>query len=111
MPGSFRIWAAAGVLRCIDHDEHGMEKFMHGMLKTANLFVNIMALNFRRMMFYFLLAAVFFNVATAYQSSAEENDFFKVRGPCNFTFPRDHGSHPGYRTEWWYYTGNLKKVS
>ena len=22
-------------------------------------------------------------------------------------FPRDHGSHPGYRIEWWYYTGNL----
>lgn len=22
-------------------------------------------------------------------------------------FPRDHGPHPGYRTEWWYYTGNL----
>ena len=24
-----------------------------------------------------------------------------------FTFPRDHGSHPGFRTEWWYFTGNL----
>ena len=22
-------------------------------------------------------------------------------------FPRDHGSHPEYRVEWWYYTGNL----
>lgn len=22
-------------------------------------------------------------------------------------FPDDHGAHPGYRTEWWYYTGNL----
>ena len=22
-------------------------------------------------------------------------------------FPRDHGSHPAYRIEWWYYTGNL----
>ena len=22
-------------------------------------------------------------------------------------FPRDHGSHPEYRIEWWYYTGNL----
>jgi predicted secreted hydrolase len=22
-------------------------------------------------------------------------------------FPKDHGSHPGYRTEWWYYTGNV----
>lgn len=25
-----------------------------------------------------------------------------------FSFPRDHGSHPAYATEWWYYTGNLQ---
>lgn len=24
-----------------------------------------------------------------------------------FDFPRDHGSHPGFRTEWWYVTGWL----
>ncbi|GIX48049.1 MAG: carotenoid 1,2-hydratase [Candidatus Tectimicrobiota bacterium] len=22
-------------------------------------------------------------------------------------FPRDHGAHPGFQTEWWYYTGHL----
>lgn len=27
--------------------------------------------------------------------------------PRNFKFPEDHGPHPQYRTEWWYYTGNL----
>lgn len=36
-----------------------------------------------------------------------EDRFFKVTGPCNFKFPEDHGAHPGYRTEWWYYTGSL----
>jgi len=25
-----------------------------------------------------------------------------------FQFPRDHFSHPEFRTEWWYYTGNLR---
>ncbi len=25
-----------------------------------------------------------------------------------FSFPRDHGAHPDYRTEWWYVTGWLK---
>ena len=25
-----------------------------------------------------------------------------------FSFPRDHGSHDEYRTEWWYYTGHLR---
>jgi predicted secreted hydrolase len=23
-------------------------------------------------------------------------------------FPADHGAHPDYQTEWWYYTGNLR---
>lgn len=25
-----------------------------------------------------------------------------------FEFPRDHFAHPDFRTEWWYWTGNLK---
>lgn len=25
-----------------------------------------------------------------------------------FTFPDDHGPHPEFQTEWWYYTGNLE---
>lgn len=25
-----------------------------------------------------------------------------------YNFPKDHGSHPSYRTEWWYYTGHLE---
>ena len=25
-----------------------------------------------------------------------------------YEFPRDHFNHPGFRTEWWYYTGNLR---
>lgn len=29
----------------------------------------------------------------------------------DFEFPRDHGSHPEYRTEWWYYTGHLRTAS
>jgi predicted secreted hydrolase len=29
------------------------------------------------------------------------------REPRPFTFPADHGPHPEFRTEWWYFTGNL----
>jgi predicted secreted hydrolase len=25
--------------------------------------------------------------------------------PAKLAFPRDHGAHPGFRTEWWYITG------
>lgn len=39
---------------------------------------------------------------------AEDTDgYLAVTGPCHQTFPEDHGAHPGYRIEWWYYTGNL----
>lgn len=33
--------------------------------------------------------------------------FARAYTPMDFAFPRDHGPHPEYRTEWWYYTGNL----
>jgi predicted secreted hydrolase len=28
-------------------------------------------------------------------------------GPRDWSFPRDHGRHDGFRIEWWYFTGNL----
>lgn len=33
--------------------------------------------------------------------------FERAYGPIDLTFPEDHGPHPGFLTEWWYYTGNL----
>jgi predicted secreted hydrolase len=54
-------------------------------------------------------------LATACAISAaggeEPTGYLTVTGPCNLEFPKDHGAHPGYRTEWWYYTGNLHAVS
>jgi len=32
-------------------------------------------------------------------------------GPWKWVFPRDHGAHPEFRTEWWYLTGNLRDPS
>jgi len=34
-------------------------------------------------------------------------EWLRAMAPREWTFPRDHGAHPGYRTEWWYFTGNL----
>jgi predicted secreted hydrolase len=34
--------------------------------------------------------------------------FARAVAPRDFSFPRDHGPHPEFRTEWWYYTGNLR---
>ncbi len=33
--------------------------------------------------------------------------FARATSPRDFSFPADHGSHPEFRTEWWYFTGNL----
>lgn len=33
--------------------------------------------------------------------------FTQAVAPRAFRFPADHGPHPGFRSEWWYYTGNL----
>lgn len=33
--------------------------------------------------------------------------FEQAIAPRPFAFPDDHGAHPGFRTEWWYFTGNL----
>ncbi len=34
--------------------------------------------------------------------------FKRAVEPISFSFPQDHGTHPDYQTEWWYFTGNLK---
>jgi len=34
--------------------------------------------------------------------------FARAMAPRPFEFPADHGPHPDFRTEWWYYTGNLQ---
>ncbi|HET8701816.1 MAG TPA: lipocalin-like domain-containing protein [Nitrococcus sp.] len=33
--------------------------------------------------------------------------YARVTGPRPMHFPQDHGAHPDYRIEWWYFTGNL----
>ena len=38
-------------------------------------------------------------------TSAEEPGWQRVTGPPVLEFPRDHGAHADYRTEWWYLTG------
>jgi predicted secreted hydrolase len=37
----------------------------------------------------------------------EQAGFARAIAPHDFVFPLDHGPHPEFKTEWWYYTGNL----
>jgi predicted secreted hydrolase len=43
--------------------------------------------------------------------AAAVKGFQPVRPGRVFTFPRDHGAHPDYQTEWWYYVGHLQAAS
>ena len=38
---------------------------------------------------------------------AQETEWRRARRDRALELPRDHASHPDYRIEWWYYTGNL----
>lgn len=53
----------------------------------------------RRRLLLGLAAAPLARAARAFDYPAVE--------PRRLVFPRDHGAHPGYRTEWWYLTGVL----
>lgn len=41
-------------------------------------------------------------------SSGADDGYARALEPIEFVFPRDHGPHNDFRTEWWYYTGNLQ---
>jgi predicted secreted hydrolase len=40
-----------------------------------------------------------------------DTKFAKALDLYNFSFPKDHGSHEEFKTEWWYYTGNLEDAN
>ncbi|MEO5617898.1 MAG: lipocalin-like domain-containing protein [Candidatus Eisenbacteria bacterium] len=54
-----------------------------------------------------ILAALAVSLALDSQPAAP-SDFRDASTPWRFEFPRDHAAHPGFRTEWWYYTGHLE---
>jgi predicted secreted hydrolase len=56
-----------------------------------------------------IILGILFNLfLTPPQLSADE---FKRALPGRiFSFPRDHFSHPEFRTEWWYYSGHLQSI-
>jgi predicted secreted hydrolase len=51
----------------------------------------------------FLLPAISAEPSTSSQPSG----FRQAEPGYQYRFPRDHGTHDDFRTEWWYYTGHL----
>lgn len=41
----------------------------------------------------------------------DTSGYDRADGPRDFRFPDDHGAHPRFRNEWWYFTGNLRTAT
>lgn len=47
-------------------------------------------------------------IAVTEALAGDDPGYARAVTPRPFSFPDDHGPHPDFRTEWWYYTGNLE---
>jgi len=54
------------------------------------------------------IALIFLVFLASLVAAESANSFRRALPGYEFSFPRDHGSHPDFRTEWWYFTGNVK---
>lgn len=54
-----------------------------------------------------LLGALLALAAMPARSGVETEQFRPAAPGYVYQFPRDHGAHDEFRTEWWYYTGHL----
>src|SRR5215217_1399093 len=89
-----------------------LKRFISGLTRHSSFIV-------RRSSFVLLLLLSACSPATptpspTSQSSAVQSaggiataGFVRATAPREFVFPQDHGPHPEYAIEWWYYTGNL----
>lgn len=59
---------------------------------------------FSRLVIGFLLLGLFLLIGTQFSNCDE---FEKATENRAIVFPHDHGKHPNFETEWWYFTGNL----
>ncbi|MDH5641793.1 MAG: carotenoid 1,2-hydratase, partial [Nitrospira sp.] len=55
-----------------------------------------------------LMPLVAGDLLCAWGGDVPSTSFTQAMAGYRYEFPKDHGSHPGYRTEWWYYTGHLQ---
>ncbi|MBT8400343.1 MAG: carotenoid 1,2-hydratase [Rhodothermia bacterium] len=47
------------------------------------------------------------SISVAEALRSDTTGFARANRPGRISFPDDHGPHPEFKTEWWYYTGNL----
>lgn len=64
-----------------------------------------------RFIIILVTAALAFDIVVASGANPHSPPFQSAIAGYRYEFPKDHGSHPSYRTEWWYYTGHLRSKS
>lgn len=50
-------------------------------------------------------------VVYASEQKATPSEFVRALPGYQFSFPRDHGSHNTFQTEWWYYSGQVRSTT
>jgi predicted secreted hydrolase len=55
---------------------------------------------------FFIVLTILFGLSST--ARAEDPVHAQAKPYYDWHFPTDHGSHPRYQTEWWYYVGHLK---
>lgn len=83
------------------------------MLERMRRLARSRAASVKRRAFAFRIAAcavvaIFGWMTSRAAGSPAARGFTAASAPYAFAFPRDHGAHPLYRSEWWYYTGHLR---
>ena len=74
----------------------------------ALILIRLLFLKQVQMRFAWLHAAIVLALTLALPFSSKANPTFTVASPDRtLAFPRDHGEHPSFETEWWYLTGQL----
>lgn len=61
-----------------------------------------------RAVFRLLPCGVLTGLLVLLSAAAVESAWRTALPGWEYGFPRDHGNHPDFKTEWWYFTGNLK---
>jgi predicted secreted hydrolase len=59
----------------------------------------------------FLILVTYILAPPSFSQAQPQGEWKEAIHPRNWNFPRDHGAHRKYQTEWWYFTGNLSDES
>ena len=56
------------------------------------------------------LFIIFILISLSTEEALSQKKWAYPREGYSYQFPRDHGSHPDYKIEWWYITGHMESA-